>query len=490
MSLSAICHRFFTFPFGFNQVHDKITEIPFWRIVTKKSLGLFQLVMINVIAVDSIRTLTFSAIYGFSLVFFYLLTALFFFIPTALLSAELGTGWPNRGGIYVWVREAFGKPWSLLIIWLNWVYNVIWYPTIMALIAGTFAYFFNPELADNKSYMCGAVLVLFWAATLLNCLGMRASSLLSTVAALVGTLLPMLLITFLGIAWVFSGKLTQIQFSWEQFFPQAETGNLAFLTNVLFGLLGLEMAATHAAEMHNPQRDYPRSLLISAFTILGTIVFASLAIALVVPQHQLSLATGVMQAFTIFADTYHLPWLSPLMAGSIILGGLGGVSAWIIGPTKGLLVASQDGSLPSFLTHTNEKGVPVRILLIQALIVSSLSLIFLLMPTINSSYWILSVITAQLALLVYIALFAAGLRLHYHKPHVPRSFRVPGKKFGIWLICTMGILSSFAVILFGFWPPSVVPFQSVALYETILIAGIAICCVAPLYLIRKNRVKR
>jgi amino acid transporter len=457
----------------------------------KKSLGLFQLVMINVIAVDSIRSLTFSAVYGFSLVFFYLLMALLFFIPTALVSSELGTGWPNRGGIYVWVREAFGKKWSLVVIWLNWIYNVIWYPTIMALIAGTFAYFFNPDLANDRLYMCVSVLILFWAATLINCLGMEASSLLSTIAALIGTILPMLLITGLGIAWVIQGNPAQIHFTWQEFFPTGtDSSNLAFLTNVLFGLLGLEMAATHAAEMRNPQRDYPRSVLISVVTILGTIVLASLAIALVVPQKQLSLATGVMQAFTIFADTYHIPWLSPLIAGCIILGGLGGVGAWIIGPTKGLLVASEDGSLPAVLSHTNRHGVPVRILMLQAIIVSLLSLFFILMPTVNSSYWILSVITAQLALIVYIALFAAGLKLHYRKPEVPRPFRVPGKKFGIWLVCGAGALSSFVVILFGFAPPSTVPFQSVFIYECILIIGIAICCLAPLFLIKWNRVKK
>lgn len=442
--------------------------------------------MINVIAVDSIRTLTFSAVYGFSLVFFYLLTALCFFIPTALVSSELGTGWPNRGGIYVWVREAFGKKWSLIIIWLNWVYNIIWYPTILALIAGTFTYFFDPELANDRVYMCTSVLLLFWLATFINCLGMRVSSLFSTLAAIIGTLLPMLLIAGLGVTWLIQDKPSQITFSWQTFFPNGEqTSNLAFLTNVFFGLLGLEMAATHAAEMKNPQRDYPRSILISVITILATIVLASLAIALVVPADSLSLATGIMQAFTVFSETYNLPWLSPLIAGCIILGGLGGVGAWIIGPTKGLLVASQDGSLPSFLSVTNESGVPVRILMIQAAIVSGLSLVFVLMPSINSSYWVLSVITAQVALLVYIALFAAGLKLYYKKPHEPRSFRVPGKKFGIWLVCMMGIISSIVVILFGFSPPATIPFDSVCTYELILVAGIAICCMAPLFLIKR-----
>ena len=455
---------------------------------SKSTLGFFRLVMINVIAVDSIRTLTFSAVYGFSLVFFYLLMGLLFFIPTALVSAELGTGWPTRGGIYVWVREAFGKKWSLVVIWLNWIYNLIWYPTIMALIAGIFAYLFNPELANSKLYMCCSVLVLFWAATLINCFGMNLSSALSTAGALIGTILPMVLIAALGAAWVIQGKPMEIQFTWGQFFPkETQAENLAFLTNVLFGLLGLEMAATHAAEMRNPTRDYPRSLLVSAIIILLTIVLASLAIAIVVPQHELSLATGIMQAFAIFFEAYHLSWLLPLIAICIILGGLSGVGAWIIGPTKGLLVASTDGTLPKFFSKTNQYGVPTRILLTQAILVSLLSLLFILMPTVNNSYWILSVITAQLSLLVYIALFASAIKLRYYKPDVARSFRIPGKMTGIWLVAGPGALTCAIVILFGFIPPEQVPFKSVFFYESILIASMAIFCLAPLYFIHRRK---
>lgn len=448
-----------------------------------KVLGLFQLVMINVIAVDSIRTLTFSAVFGFSLVFFYLIAALAFFIPTGLVSAELGTGWPTRGGIYVWVREAFGKGVSFFVIWLNWLYNVIWYPTILALIVGTFSYFFNPALANNRVYMCAGVLIIYWAVTLINCCGMKASSIMSTIGALIGTIAPMVFIIVLGIAYVVQGMPMNIEFSWKEFWPQgSQSGNLAFLTNVLFGLLGLEMAATHAAEMRNPTRDYPRSLFISSVIILGTIVLASLAIAIVIPNRDLNLATGVMQAFTVFFDAFGMPYFLPVIAGCIILGGLSGVGAWIIGPTKGLLVACQDGSLPKALGKTNRNGVPVAILLIQAVLVSILCLAFLLFPSVNSSFWLLSAMTAQLALICYIALFAAAIKLHYSRPLVFRRFRIPGKKFGIWTVCLAGALSSFFVILLGFIPPNEVPFQSVVGYEAILIGGMALFCVIPYFL--------
>lgn len=461
------------------------------EFTSKKALGVFQLVMINVIAVDSIRTLPFSAAYGYSLIFFYILAALFFFIPTALVSAELGTGWPTTGGVYVWVREAFGKKWSLVAIWLNWIYNVVWYPTIIALIAGTAAYFFDPALANNKLYMGGSVVVVFWLATWFNFYGMRLSSIISTIGAIIGTIFPMILISFLGFMWWKKGNPLAISLSADSFFPSlADGNNLAFLTNVLFGLMGLEMAATHAAEMRNPQRDYPKSLLISAIIILATIILASLAIAIVVPSNQLNLATGAMQAFSLFLDSFHMSWAVPLVAGFIILGGMSGISAWIIGPTKGLMVASQDGSLPKFLHKTNKHKVPVNVLLTQGVIVTVLSLAFIAFPTVNSSFWILSAITAQLALLVYVLLFSAAIKLHYHKPDVARSFRVPGKKIGMWMCCGAGILSSVVVIALGFIPPDQIEAENIYLYEGALIGGMLVFCSAPFFIIKKRKIAK
>lgn len=454
----------------------------------RKTLKTFQLVMINVIAVDSIRTLPFSAELGFSLVFFYLLAGLFFFIPSGLVAAELGTGWPNTGGIYVWVREAFGKKASLCVIWLNWIYNVVWYPTIMALIAGIFTYFFNPGLATNKLYMVLMILGLFWAATIINLFGMKVSSAISTIGAIVGTLLPMVFIVILGVVWLGESEPSQIAFSWDALIPDlSQSGNLAFFSSILFGLLGLEMSATHAAEVRNPKKDYPRSVFISIGIILATIVFSSLAIAITVPHQKLSLVTGILQAFFIFFQGYHIPWMAPIIAGAIIIGGLSGVSAWIIGPTKGLMVAAEDGSLPQFMRQRNTKGVPSNVLILQGIIVSILCLAFVLMPTVNSSFWLLSQITAQLALLVYIGLFAAGIRLRYKQGHVARSFTIPGgKKFGMWFVALCGILACLIAFGLGFIPPSQVGITNVFVYELLLIGGIVIASGFPLLIRRES----
>lgn len=454
-----------------------------------KVLGVFQLVMINVIAVDSIRTIPFSAEYGFSLVFYYIAAAILFFIPSALISAELGSGWPNTGGIYVWVREAFGKNTSLIVIWLNWIYNVVWYPTIMALIAGTITYFFNPEYAQNKFYMVCTILALFWGTTYLNCRGMKASSAFSSFSAIIGTIFPMLLIGSLGIYWALSGKPMEITFSWKEFIPSANSySDLAFLGNVLFGLIGLEMAATHAAEMKDPKRDYPKAIAISVVVILLTIVFASLAVAMVVPKDKLDLVTGTTQALSLFVKHLNIPWLLPLIAFFIVLGGLGGVGAWIIGPPKGLMVAADDDSLPKFLAKTNNKNVPVNILLLQGFIVSFLCFAFIIMPSVKSSFWLLSAITAQLAMIVYLFLFLAGIKLHFSKPDVPRTFRIPLGRVGIIITTIFGCLACLGTICLGFIPPLHLGITNVFNYELTLIAGMAILCMIPILIHKFSKI--
>ena len=132
----------------------------------KKVLSVFSLVMINVIAVDSLRTLPISAKLGAALISYYIVAALAFFIPVALVAAELATAFPKTGGIYIWVREGFGKKAGFITIWLQWIYNVVWYPTILAFIAATIAYLFEPSLANNKTYLLITVLGLFWLFTI------------------------------------------------------------------------------------------------------------------------------------------------------------------------------------------------------------------------------------------------------------------------------------------------------------------------------------
>ncbi|MCD6055730.1 MAG: gadC [Gammaproteobacteria bacterium] len=446
----------------------------------KKTLSLFSLVMINVIAVDSLRNLPLSAEYGLSLLFFYAVGALCFFIPICLVTAELATGWPTTGGLYIWVREAFGRRWGLLAIWLQWVYNIVWYPTILAFLSSTLAYLVNPNLAENRIYTLSTVMIIFWVTTFINCFGMRASAWLSTAGALFGTLLPMLLITVLGIVWLFNGHVSAISFSPIALLPDLHAfNNIAFFIAILFGLVGIEMSAVHAGDVTHPERDYPRALLISAVVILFTLVGASLAIAIVLPQEKISLVAGLIQAYSVFFESFHLTWMIPVMVILIVVGGMSGVGAWLMGPARGLMVAGNDGYLPSLFVKCNRFGAPQRVLITQGLVFSVLCSVFLLMPTVNSSYWVLSALTAQLALIVYILFFVTALKLRHKHAHVKRAYQIPGGPWGIGIVCGMGLITCFFAIVIGFIPPEHIFINNLVSYDAILVTGLLLFCGVP-----------
>lgn len=451
------------------------------KSTTKRTLGVFAITMINIIAVDSLRTLPFSASFGFSLVFYYILAAICFFLPVAYATAELATGWPNKGGIYVWVREAFGELWGFVVIWLQWVYNIVWYPTILAFIAGTLAYLIDPHLADNKFFMLFTILTIFWGSTALNCLSMRVSSFVSTVGALIGTLIPMAFIILLGMIWILKQHTLQINFTEQQLLPNlSHLNNQSFLLAVLFGLIGIEVSATHADEVINPAKTFPRAILFSTLIIFFSLVLSSLAIAIVVPQQELNVMTGLTQAFNLFFKSYGFTWMNPIVSILIIVGGIASVVTWVISPTKGLLVATRDGSAPPIFGKMNRYGSPIVILLLQASICTLLCSVFLFMPTVSSSYWLLTAMTAQLAMLVYIALFAAVIYLRYKKPDVPRAYKIPGGNAGVWIIGLLGLFSCTSAIFLGFVPPAQLLVGNIFIYEAILIAGIIGLCSPPI----------
>jgi glutamate:GABA antiporter len=331
---------------------------------SKRVLSVFSLIMINVIAVDSLRTLPLSAKFGAPLILYYVILALIFFIPVALVTAELATTWPKNGGIYVWVREAFGHKIGFLVIWLQWVYNLVWYPAILATIALIFFYLVDPEAAANPWLTVLIVLAVFWSATVGNFFGMEVSSWISAVCSIAGTLGPMIGIIGLGAWWLYGDHgVSQIEFSMQAIIPKLSGfEDLALITTIIFGLMGLEMSAVHAQEVRNPKSDYPTALKYSCVIILATLLFASLAVAIVVPNKELNIVTGVVQAFNFFFAGLNIPWMLPGIAVAIIIGSVGSIAAWIIGPTKGLLVAAQEDNLPKIFAKTNSKGVPVTIL--------------------------------------------------------------------------------------------------------------------------------
>jgi len=447
----------------------------------KHALTIFSLTMITVGSVDSIRNLPATALFGSQLIAFFILGAFFFLIPTALVSAELASGWPQQGGVYIWVREAFGKRMGLLAIWLQWIENVIWYPTILSFVAGSIGYLINPSLAGNAYFLFGVIVASFWGATWVNLRGMHASAFLSNICAISGLLLPMALIIGLGFAWMFGDNVVHVQFDFESIAPHWQDRSMwVSLTAIMMSFCGIEIATVHANDVHDPQRAFPRALIYSVGIILSTLILGSLAIAMVLPHDDINLVAGIMQAFDAFFARYHLLWFMPMVAAMLVMGGLGGVSNWIIAPTKGLLVAAQDGNLPTCFQRVNRNGAPVVMLISQALIVTVLSSLFLFMPSVNGSYWFLTALAAQLYMLMYFMMFLAAIRLRLREPQRLSAFRIPGGITGLLCVSLIGMVGVLATLVVSFLPPEGINVGRVAYYELTLIVSLLLMCSPPL----------
>jgi len=172
----------------------------------------------------------------------------------------------------------------------------------------------------------------------------------------------------------------------------------------------------------------------------------------------------------------------PVVALLMIIGGMGSVVTWIIGPTKGMLAASKDGELPAWLAKTNRFNAPVSILIIQGFIFTLLSWVYWFMPSVKSAYWVLTELTAQMSLLMYVIMFAAAIRLRYTQPAIERPYRIPGGNFVMWCIAGFGLITSFLVILLGYVTPLHVDVGEVWRYELVLIGGLLLFCTPPLFL--------
>ncbi|HSW93480.1 MAG TPA: APC family permease [Gammaproteobacteria bacterium] len=438
-------------------------------------ISVFALVMLISGAVDSIRNLPATALFGSSLIFFLIFSAVIFLVPVALVSAELASGSAEKSGIFHWACHALGEKTGFLAIWLQWISNLVWFPTSLSFIAGTATYLLSPGLAQNRMYLISMILGTFWLLTFLNLRGVKVSARFTTFCAITGLVIPMTLLITLAAIWVFQGQLLQIHFTAANLVPKwHDSQSWISLTAIMTAFLGIELAAVHAKDVANPQKAYPVALFFSVLLILGTMIFASLSIAIVLPKNQINLVNGALQAFSHFFAAYHIPWVMPVITLLIIVGVAGSMISWVISPVRGLVQAAQLNYLPAFLQKENKYGVASHLLITQAVLVSLFCLGFLLMPSVNGSYWLLTALSTQLYILMYIILFVAALVLRYRHPDRKQSFKVPFGKTGLWVVSLLGLTGCAITEIVGFIPPEGINVGSLAHYETVFVLGMAI----------------
>lgn len=453
--------------------------------------------------VTSLRGLPLMAKEELTMFTYIAFATIFFLLPAALVSAELGGALAHRkGGVYAWVGEAFGQRWGFVAVWLQWIQNVVWYPTALGFAAAAAAFAVHrPGAANNNLYVGLFCIGAYWLATLV---ALRGNTLLAKVTKygfLAGTVLPGILLLALFGYWAISGHPIGWNHTHDvavshlvnghaspRWFPNvAGLGTLSFLAAILLLFAGVEVQAVHSADMKDARRGFPKAIFLAAGVCFAVFTLGSLAVAGILPYQDITLQSGVFDAFNSPLSTLGIAWLAPIIAALVCYGALGGALAWISGPSRALLAPAEDGALPPFLQRTNPNGAQRNILLVQGGIVTAISAIYLVMKDVSSAFFLISALVVGLYIIMYMLMFAAAIRLRYTRPDLPRHFRIPGGIAGMWAVAGIGLLAvSFAFIL-AFVPPSQLPIGSPGSYVALVAGGTIIFTGLPLLIYRLRR---
>ncbi|MCX5533922.1 APC family permease [Streptomyces sp. NBC_00006] len=416
-------------------------------------------------SVASLRPSPSMALYGLAAVFLYLLPAVVFLLPTALVGAELASGW--TGGIYRWVSEALGKPLGFIAVWCQFAMTIAYYPSLLAYVASTFAYVIHPSLAENGLYVAICIVVLYWAGVYVSSRGTKTIAGLSSLGLIIGTLIPGVVLVVLGIVFLGQGNPSAAPMDSSHWLPPwTGLASLVLIVNNFLSYAGMEMNGVHVSSLRSPRAEYPRSIFLATGLVLLIFILPALAISWVMPAKQLSLTAGLMQAFQAFFDHFGVGWMTRIVGVMLVCAALGGMLTWLAGPAKGLVLLSrQEGYLPPVLQKFNKYGVPQNVMIAQGVLTTLIGVLYAFSDNVSSQYWMFSVITIQIYLVAYLLMFVAVVRLRRSQPDVPRGFVVPA----VTAVAGIGFVASVLALVIGFVPPD--QYDTGPLWRYLLIVG-------------------
>ena len=194
----------------------------------------------------------------------------------------------------------------------------------------------------------------------------------------------------------------------------------------------------------------------------------------------INLTQSLLVGFDNYFKFIHASWLSPIIAIALAFGVLAGVLTWVAGPSKGIFAVGKAGYMPPFFQKTNKLGVQKNILFVQGIAVTVLSLLFVVMPSVQSFYQILSQLTVILYLIMYLLMFSGAIALRYKMKKLNRPFRIGKSGNGLmWFVGGLGFCGSLLAFILSFIPPSQISTGSNTVWFSVLIIGAIIVVVAP-----------
>jgi amino acid transporter len=423
----------------------------------RKTMGFWDVLLFNIATVLGPRWIAAAGHNGTSSISLWVLAALFFFIPGALVINELSSRFPQEGGLYAWSKEAFGPFHGFIAGWTYWVYTIFYFPGLLLASASMAAYVIGGRgaaLAQDRTFLISVSLGLLLVAVLLNIVGLNVGKWLQNAGG-VGSYLPLLIL--IGIAAVLCwqhGSATH--FTVANMMPTWNWDTVNFWSQIAFAFTGLELVSAMSEEVHDPRKTLPRAVfgagaLIALIYIAGTFAVLSLE-----PAANLDPQSGVFSAITIGAVALKIGFLGVLAAILVTVGNAGGVGATVAGIARVPFVVGIDRYLPAAFGKMHPKWkTPYISILVQASLSGAILVGSQVNETTRGAYQFLIDAGIILYFIPFLYMFGAVIKLARRKDRQenPHAVLVPGGVAGAWICGGLGMLVVLLGILVSLVPP-------------------------------------
>lgn len=426
-------------------------------------ISVLALTLMNVTIIAGIGNDVQQAFYGLTSVTYFAIGAIAFFIPTALVAAELASGWSNRGGIFRWVGEGLGKGWAITCLLILWFQTMINFGMGMPSYAATIL-FYTPmykkavQFAQHPQHevliMTGFI-ILYWVLTFIATKGVKAFARVAKYGVLIGTFIPLALMIILTIVWLCQGHQPAIPMTPKGLIPKWNgMGTLALAAGVFFSYTGIDMNAAHIKQLKHPEKDFTKAIFISIILVFLIFVIGTVIIAMIVPEKQINVIYTLNTVFRTLGATIGIPWLYMVLVWAGLCNVLASVITNMAGPSFMLGQAGGSGFLPDWFQKKNKHEMPSHLMYTQIAGMTVIAYLVKLLPNVEGFVIMLTQTITVLYMFYYVLMFITFLKLRYDQPNRPRAFKVPGGKFGAWLVAGLGLISCVFGIILAIYPPA------------------------------------
>ena len=382
----------------------------------RRALGVWDLTWLCVVAIANMNVVPVIAANGPTTVWLWAVALALFFLPQGITVIELSHRYPGEGGLYLWAKEMFGDFHGFMCGWCYWTTNMFFIPTLLFYLAGILAYAGGSKLAglaDNRVFFFLLTVGLLWLVAFANIRGIGVGKWVNNAGGW-GTLMAASVLIALGAVTIFQKGMSLPASSFGA--EKIDWGIFSSFGVICFGLVGLELGPVMGDEIRDPLRNVPKGIfrggVLSGFLYVG----ATLALLLAVPQSEVKVVQGILQAVDKMTAGLGVTWiLAPLaflMAASIA----GSTSAWLSGSARIIFVSGIDRYLPRVLGAVHPKFATPHIALMAIALLSSLLVCMSFIgASVKEAYLTLLDLAVVLQMISYLYLYATMARVAFGK---------------------------------------------------------------------------